>query len=356
MRRDAHYLPPTFNPYLVGTSIDSRSVGQPDDLELLKRLAVARKTLLKEIGKRIIGQTEVVENLVCAILSGGHVVIVGVPGLAKTLLIQTLSEALDLQFSRVQFTPDLMPGDITGTELLEEDHATGKRIFKFVRGPVFANVVLADEINRAPPKTQSALLQAMQEKTVTVAGATHQLPAPFFVLATQNPIEQEATYPLPEAQLDRFMFELNVGYPSFEEEELIVTSTTGSTSAVVNPVLSGGEVLALQQLVRRMPAPPTIVRYCVGLARASRPSEPGALPEVKKYVNYGTGPRCSQYLVLGAKARAAMDGRSVPDIDDVRSIAHSVIRHRLVMNFQAEAEGFGADKVVQLVLDKYKSA
>lgn len=326
------------------------------DFELLQKLQVGRKRMLDQIGRRIIGQVDVVENLVCAILAGGHVIIVGVPGLAKTLLIQTVSEAMDLAFSRVQFTPDLMPGDITGTELLEEDHATGRRVFKFVKGPVFANVVLADEINRAPPKTQSALLQAMQERTVTVAGQTHRLPQPFFVLATQNPIEQEATYPLPEAQLDRFMFELRVGYPSFEEEERIVTSTTSSYEARIEPVLTGAEVLELQQLVRRMPAPPTIVNYCVRLARSTRPTEPDALPDVRKYINYGTGPRASQYLVLGAKARAAMDGRAVPDIDDVRSIAMSVLRHRMVMNFQAEAEGFAADKVVLEVLDKHKSA
>jgi MoxR-like ATPase len=249
-----------------------------------------------------------------------------------------------------------MPSDITGTELLEEDHATGHRVFKFVRGPVFANVVLADEINRAPPKTQSALLQAMQEKTVTVAGQTHRLPSPFFVLATQNPIEQEATYPLPEAQLDRFMFELRIGYPSFEEEERIVTSTTGAYESKITPVLSGDEVLELQQLVRRMPAPPTIVRYCVRLARASRPSEADAIPDVRKYISYGTGPRASQYLVLGAKARAAMDGRAVPDIEDVRAVAMSVIRHRVVMNFQAEAEGVGADKIVTQLLEKYRTA
>jgi len=340
----------------VGTTVTERPLDDARDLDLLKKLVVARQNMLDQIGRRIIGQVEIVENLVCAILAGGHVIIVGVPGLAKTLLIQTVSEALDLQFSRVQFTPDLMPGDITGTELLEEDHATGHRVFKFVRGPVFANVVLADEINRAPPKTQSALLQAMQEKTVTVAGQTHRLPSPFFVLATQNPIEQEATYPLPEAQLDRFMFELRIGYPSFEEEERIVTSTTGAYESKITPVLSGAEVLELQQLVRRMPAPPTIVRYCVRLARATRPGESDAVPDVRKYINYGTGPRASQYLVLGAKARAAMDGRAVPDIEDVRAIAMSVIRHRVVMNFQAEAEGVGADKIVTQVLEKYRSA
>ena len=330
----------------------SQGAQEQRDLELLKKLSVARRDLLAQIGRKIIGQQEIVENLVAAILAGGHVVIVGVPGLAKTLLVQTVAEALDLSFSRVQFTPDLMPGDITGTELLEEDHATGRRVFKFVKGPVFANVVLADEINRAPPKTQSALLQAMQERTVTVAGQTHKLPSPFFVLATQNPIEQEATYPLPEAQLDRFMFELNVGYPSFEEEERIVTSTTGAGSVTIEPVLRGDEVLELQQLVRLMPAPPSVVKFAVGMARSTRPSEPDALPDIRKYVSYGTGPRASQYLVLGAKARAAMDGRPVPDLDDVRSVAMTVLRHRMVMNFQSEAEGVGADRIVAQVLKR----
>jgi MoxR-like ATPase len=320
------------------------------DLELLEQLAVARKALTSQIGRRIIGHTDVVENLVAAILAGGHVMIVGVPGLAKTLLIQTLSEALDLVFSRVQFTPDLMPSDITGTELLEEDHATGKRVFKFVQGPIFGNVVLADEINRAPPKTQAALLQAMQERNVTVAGQTYTLPKPFFVLATQNPIEQEATYPLPEAQLDRFMFELRVHYPSFSEEELIVSSTTTDVETVISPVLRGDEVLALQHLVRRIPAPPTIVKFAVALARSTRPGEANSLPDIKKYVSYGAGPRASQYLTLGAKARAAMDGRSVPDLDDIRAIAMSVLRHRIVLNFQAEAEGVGADNLVSQVL------
>ena len=338
----------------ASTTPRSAAVGIDDagDLELLKKLAVARSALTAQIGRRIIGQLDVVENLVTAILSGGHVIIVGVPGLAKTLLVQTVSEALDLQFSRVQFTPDLMPSDITGTELLEEDHATGRRVFKFVPGPIFGNVVLADEINRAPPKTQAALLQAMQERSVTVAGQTYKLPLPFFVLATQNPIEQEATYPLPEAQLDRFMFELRVHYPSVDEEERIVTSTTGATDAVIQPVLSGQDVIELQQLVRRIPAPPTLVKYCVQLARSTRPIEPGVHPEIKKYISYGAGPRASQYLVLGAKARAAMDGRSIPDLDDVRNVAMSVLRHRVVLNFQAEAEGVGADHLVGLVLKK----
>ncbi|HWP02417.1 MAG TPA: MoxR family ATPase [Gemmatimonadaceae bacterium] len=320
------------------------------DLELLRRLAAARQALVQQIGRRIVGHQEVIENLVAAILAGGHVMIVGVPGLAKTLLVQTVSEALDLSFSRIQFTPDLMPSDITGTELLEEDHATGHRVFKFVKGPIFGNVVLADEINRAPPKTQAALLQAMQERSVTVAGQTYALPSPFFVLATQNPIEQEATYPLPEAQLDRFMFELRVTYPSAAEEERIVAATTSDSDATVAPVLSGSEVLELQRLVRRIPAPPTVVKYAVALARATRPEDPNALPDICKYLSYGAGPRASQYLVLGAKARAAMDGRPVPDLEDVQAIAMAVLRHRVVLNFQAEAEGIAADSLVAQVL------
>ncbi len=334
----------------VANQASPPAVDDSRDLELLKKLAVARRTLIAQIGRRIIGHQEVIENLVAAILAGGHVMIVGVPGLAKTLLVQTVSEALDLTFSRVQFTPDLMPSDITGTELLEEDHATGRRVFKFVKGPIFGNVVLADEINRAPPKTQAALLQAMQEHSVTVAGQTYRLPEPFFVLATQNPIEQEATYPLPEAQLDRFMFELRVNYPSTDEEERIVSATTGDTEATIQPVLTGAEVLELQHLVRRLPAPPTLVKFAVQIARSTRPGENGSLGEIRKYLSYGAGPRASQYLVLGAKARAAMDGRSVPDLDDVRAIAMSVLRHRVVLNFQAEAEGVTSEHLMGLVL------
>jgi MoxR-like ATPase len=309
------------------------------DLELLDRLARARRDLDAQIGRRIIGQRDTVDNLVAALLAGGHALLVGVPGLAKTLLVQTVAQALDLQFSRVQFTPDLMPSDITGTELLEEDHATGRRFFKFVNGPVFANIVLADEINRAPPKTQAALLQAMQEHAVTAAGTTHVLPEPFFVLATQNPIEQEGTYPLPEAQLDRFMVQLTVGYPSREEEERIVAETTTDTQATVTPVLSEVQLLELLHLVRRLPAAPSVVKYAVALARATRPDAPEAPPEVKKYVSWGAGPRASQYLILGAKARAAMDGRPMPDLDDVSAMALPVLGHRIVPTFQAEAEG-----------------
>ena len=318
------------------------------DLALLDRLKEAHKEIAVEIGRRIIGQHEIVDNMIAAILAGGHVLLVGVPGLAKTLLIQTIAETLDLQFSRVQFTPDLMPSDITGTELLEEDHGTGKRSFKFAKGPVFGNIVLADEINRAPPKTQAALLQAMQEHTVTVAGATYALPEPFFVLATQNPIEQEGTYHLPEAQLDRFMFELRLGYPTKDEEERIVSTTTGAQTAVLKAVLGAEELREMQNLVRRLPAPPSVVSFAVEMARATRPGEPGASEIVKKYVAFGAGPRAGQYLVLGAKARAAMDGRPVPDLDDVRAIAYSVLRHRLVLNFQAEAEGVGVEKILNL--------
>ncbi|MEP6690029.1 MAG: AAA family ATPase [Gemmatimonadaceae bacterium] len=318
-------------------------------MELLEQLANARATLTEQIARRIIGQHDIVDNLIAALLSGGHALLVGVPGLAKTLLVKTLAEALDLSFSRVQFTPDLMPGDITGTEIMEEDTATGHRAFRYVKGPIFANIVLADEINRAPPKTQAALLQAMQEHAVTAAGQTHRLPEPFFVLATQNPIEQEGTYPLPEAQLDRFMFELRVGYPTRDEEERIVAATTSDVEATVRPVLSAEQLAGLQHLVRRLPAPPTVVRYAVNLARSTRPDAPEAGADVKKFVSWGAGPRASQYLVLGAKARAAMDGRSVPDVDDVRSVAMSVLRHRVVLNFQGEAEGISAERVISLV-------
>ena len=318
------------------------------DVELLDQLAAARKALVDQIGRRIVGQHQIVDNLVAALLAGGHVLLVGVPGLAKTLLVQTVAQALDLSFSRIQFTPDLMPSDITGTELLEEDHATGRRFFKFVHGPVFANMVLADEINRAPPKTQAALLQAMQEHAVTAAGQTHALPEPFFVLAPQNPIEQEGTYPLPEAQLDRFMFELRVQYPTREEEERVVTTTTSDESATITPVLAAEELVALQHLVRRLPAPPTVVKYAVHLARSTRPDAEEATADVRKYAGWGAGPRASQYLVLGAKARAAMDGRTVPDVDDVRSVALPVLRHRVVLNFQGEAEGLSPEKLISL--------
>jgi len=333
---------------LANTTVGASRAGDDRDVELLGELSTARRLLTEQIARRVVGQHEIVDNLIAAILAGGHALLVGVPGLAKTLLVQTVAQALDLSFSRVQFTPDLMPSDITGTEILEEDHATGKRVFKFVRGPLFANVVLADEINRAPPKTQAALLQAMQEHAVTAAGQTHRLGEPFFVLATQNPIEQEGTYPLPEAQLDRFMFELRVGYPSRDEEERIVSTTTGDTEASIVRVLPADQLVALQHLVRRLPAPPTVVKYAVALARSTRPDDPEATPDVKRFVSWGAGPRASQYLVLGAKARAAMDGRSVPDLDDVRSVALAVLRHRVVVNFQGEAEGISVERLLPL--------
>jgi MoxR-like ATPase len=318
------------------------------DLQMLAQLQRAHADLKAQIGRRIVGHHTIVDNLVAAILAGGHVILVGVPGIAKTLLIQTVAKCLDLSFQRIQFTPDLMPSDITGTELLEEEQGTGKREFKFIQGPVFAQVLLADEINRAPPKTQAALLQSMQEHTVTVAGKTYPLPEPFFVLATQNPIEQEGTYSLPEAQLDRFMFELRMGYPSKEEEERIVNTTTGADVVTLHSVLSADSLRAMQALVRRIPASPVLVQYAVQMARSTRPHDPAASDLVKKYVSYGAGPRASQYLTLAAKARAAMEGRGIPDIEDVKQAALSVLRHRMVLNFQAEAEGVGAEKILGL--------
>jgi MoxR-like ATPase len=319
------------------------------DLELLERLATARQDLLAQVGRRIIGQQDTLDGILTAIFSGGHALLVGVPGLAKTLMVQTVAEALELKFSRIQFTPDLMPSDITGTEIIDEDATTGKRGFRFVRGPVFANIVLADEVNRTPPKTQAALLQAMQEHQVTAGGQTHALPAPFFVLATQNPIEQEGTYPLPEAQLDRFMFELRVAYPSRDEEEAIVSATTGDVAAEVREVLTAADVLALQHLVRRIPATPALVRAAVTLARLTRP-DASAPQLMREYVSWGAGPRASQYLVLGAKARAALDGRPSPDFDDIRAVAPLVLTHRIVLNFAAEAAGrTAADLVAELV-------
>jgi MoxR-like ATPase len=325
-------------------------LAQDQDDELLDRLAEARQALETEIGRRVIGQKAIVEGLLIALLADGHALLVGVPGLAKTLLISTLADALDLQFSRIQFTPDLMPSDITGTEVLEEDRSTGKRMFRFIRGPVFANVVLADEINRTPPKTQAALLQAMQERAVTAAGETMKLDRPFFVLATQNPIEQEGTYPLPEAQLDRFMLELRIGYPTRQEEEQVAMQTTGAMEPTVRPVLGAEELVALQKLVRRVPAPPSLISYAVRLVRSTRPEDEGAPESMRRYVSWGAGPRASQYLVLGAKARAALSGRGMPDLEDVRAVAPWVLRHRVVPSFQAEADGrTSADLVSELI-------
>ena len=321
------------------------------DVELLERLAAARGRLLAEVGRRIVGQREVLDGILAALLSGGHALLVGVPGLAKTMMVSSVAEALRLKFSRIQFTPDLMPSDITGTEVIEEDLTTGRRSFRFVQGPLFGNIVLADEINRTPPKTQAALLQAMQEHAVTVASQTYRLAEPFFVLATQNPIEQEGTYPLPEAQLDRFMFELHVEYPSQDEEERIVEWTTGEVATVLSPVLTAEELLELMGLVRRIPAPKVVVEAAVRLARMTRPADPLAPAAVKEYVAWGAGPRASQYLVLGAKARAAMDGRPMADLEDVAAVTLPVLRHRIVVNFHAEAAGKRAEDVVAEVFE-----
>ena len=319
--------------------------GNASDIEAVQRLQQAHRNITTELRKAIVGQDDVIEQLLTALFSGGHVLLVGVPGLAKTLLISSLARVLDLDFNRIQFTPDLMPSDITGTDVLEEDASTGRRVMRFIQGPVFANVVLADEINRTPPKTQAALLQAMQEKEVTAGGQTMKLKLPFFVLATQNPIELEGTYPLPEAQLDRFMFNVQVGYPSQAEEEQIVASTTSSYTPAIDKVLDAKTILELQALVRRVPVTEHVVRYAVRLARATRAGEDA--PEfVKQWVSWGAGPRASQYLVLGAKARAVLHGRFTPGIEDVRAVAPSVLRHRVVTNFTAEAEGIKPDRII----------
>jgi len=324
------------------------------DLRAVEALARARSAIVEQIEKRVVGQREVVEHLLIALFSRGHCLFVGVPGLAKTLLISTLAEVLNLTFNRVQFTPDLMPSDITGTDILEEDRATGHREFRFVRGPLFANIILADEVNRTPPKTQAALLQAMQEYRVTAGGETYPLDLPFLVFATQNPIEQEGTYPLPEAQLDRFMFLVDVGYPTAEEEVQIVKSTTSGTTPRLTKVLSPEQILALQELVRRVPVPDHVVRYAVELVRQTRPREPGAPELVRKHVNWGAGPRASQYLVVAAKARAVLQGRFAATVEDVRSLALPVLRHRVLPNFAAESEGITSSRIVQQLLEMVK--
>ena len=315
------------------------------DLKAVETLKAARERILAELRKVIVGQDDVVDQLLIALFANGHVLLVGVPGLAKTLLVSSLARVLDLKFNRIQFTPDLMPSDITGTDILEEDQATGKRAMRFIQGPVFSNIVLADEINRTPPKTQAALLQAMQEKEVTAGGQTMALDLPFFVLATQNPIELEGTYPLPEAQLDRFMFNVRVDYPSQAEEEQIVSSTTSSYVPQLERVLDGRAIIDLQKLVRRVPVTDHVVRYAVRLARATRGGDDAPL-FVRQWVSWGAGPRASQYLVLGAKTRAVLHGRFAPGIEDVRAVAPSVLRHRVVTNFTAEAEGVKPDRIV----------
>ncbi|MFN8406891.1 MAG: MoxR family ATPase [Sphingobacteriaceae bacterium] len=311
------------------------------EVEAVDALKSAYQEIREEIGRVIVGQDDVVKAVLIAIFSNGHCLLVGVPGLAKTLLVQTVAQVLDLSFNRIQFTPDLMPSDILGSEVLGED-----RSFKFIKGPVFSNIILADEINRTPPKTQAALLEAMQEKEVTVAGETHSLPKPFFVLATQNPIEQEGTYPLPEAQLDRFMFNVSLGYPSLKEEVQIVKNTTGNQKLKLKQVLNSQQITYFQQLVRDVPITDRVLEYAVSLAAKTRPGTSNATAEVNQFLSWGAGPRASQYLVLGAKCHAVISGKYSPDVDDVQAVAEAILRHRIVRNYKAEAEGVGTEKII----------
>lgn len=321
-----------------------------DEGEALVKLAEAYNKINQEIKKVIIGQQEIIDQLLITLFSRGHCLIVGVPGLAKTLLISTLAQVLDLKFSRIQFTPDLMPSDITGTEIIEEDISSGKKSFRFVKGPVFANIILADEINRTPPKTQAALLEAMQEHKVTAAGETYILPEPFFVLATQNPIEQEGTYPLPEAQLDRFMFNLWINYPNFSEEIEIVKSTTSDYLPQLNKVMDAEEILSYQDAIRKIPVADNVIEYAVRLVGQTRPNNANSPDYIKNWINWGAGPRASQYLILGAKTRAALQGRFTPAIEDVKQCTLPVLRHRLVTNFNAEAEGVDTLHIIEKLM------
>ena len=316
-----------------------------------RRLHEARRRILDELGKIIVGQESVIDEILICLFSRGHVMLEGVPGLAKTLMISTLAKTLDLKFSRIQFTPDLMPGDVTGTEVIEEDRSTGQRSFRFMQGPLFASVLLADEINRTPPKTQAALLEAMQEGQVTVGREQHQLPDPFFVLATQNPIEQEGTYPLPEAQQDRFMFKIFVEYPSFDEEFEVARRTTGSKAGIVEPVLSGEEILRLQELVRQVPVSDHVVRYALSLVRQTRVGAEGVPSFVEELVGWGAGPRAVQFLILGGKARALLAGRFHVQVEDIQALAKPVLRHRMVVNFAAESDGITSDQVIDRIID-----
>jgi len=321
-----------------------------NDTQKLEQLVEAKENFFSEIGKIVIGQKEILDFMLIALLTKGHTLLVGVPGLAKTLLIKSMAEICDLSFKRIQFTPDLMPSDITGTELIDIDPETEKRAFRFYKGPIFANIVLADEINRTPPKTQAALLEAMQEHRVTAGGHTYDIDEPFFVLATQNPIEQEGTYPLPEAQLDRFMFHLNINYPSIDEEVSIVNETTVGKKHTVNKVFSKESIIGFQDLVFRVPISDNVVNYAVKLAASTRPNENTGSEYVKKWVEWGAGPRASQYLVLGAKAKALLDGRPTPSIEDIQSLAPEILRHRILPNFNAEAEGIKVDDIVNQLI------
>ena len=322
-----------------------------EEVQAIEKLMEGRDLILEQLKKVIIGQEEVIDQMLMAFFSGGHCLLEGVPGLAKTLIIKTLAQILNLQFKRIQFTPDLMPADITGTDVLEEDRSTGHREIRFIQGPIFANILLADEINRTPPKTQAALLEAMQEYHVTAGGTMYELEQPFFVLATQNPIEQEGTYPLPEAQLDRFMFKIVIDYPSEEEEIAIVSSTTSIEEPELETALSGEDIMTLHKIVRRVSAADNVVQYAVRLARETRPKNKDAPDFIQQWVRWGAGPRAGQYLILGAKARGILRGRVNASIEDVKSVANAVLRHRVLTNFHAEAEGIDSDAVITRLLD-----
>ena len=322
-----------------------------DNIELVKKLQDDKNNLYQEISKIIVGQNNVIEHLFISLLCKGHVLLEGVPGLAKTLLIKTLSDAMDLSFNRIQFTPDLMPSDITGTEIIDENQKTGKREFKFFKGPIFSNIVLADEINRTPPKTQAALLESMQEHKVTAGGTSYTLEAPFFVLATQNPIEQEGTYPLPEAQLDRFMFNLLISYPSRDEEVSIVKSTTATNQITINKVLSANDLFNYQELVKNVPVSDNVVEYAVDFVNSTRTSNQDAPAPTSDWLEWGAGPRASMYLILGAKAKALLDGRTTPEIADVKHMIGPVLRHRIIPNFNAEADGINRDNILEKLLE-----
>jgi MoxR-like ATPase len=327
---------------------------QQHEIEEIEEFAVKRDHMLGEIRKVIVGQDKVIEEVLIALFAKGHCLIVGVPGLAKTLLISTLAEILDLDFNRIQFTPDLMPSDITGTDILQEDPATGRRAFQFLKGPIFTNILLADEINRTPPKTQAALLQSMQEYKVTAGGSTYALDLPFFVLATQNPIEQEGTYPLPEAQLDRFMLNIEIRYPNFEDEVQIVMQTTSTGKPHPRKIMDGQAILRYQELVRKVPVSPFVVSYAVALTQSSRPKNDETSQYVKNYVEWGAGPRASQYLILGAKARTILQGRYAVSIEDIQALAPSVLRHRIIPNFKAQGEGIASLDVINHLLADVK--
>jgi MoxR-like ATPase len=322
-----------------------KKVSKMSDVSAIEKLVEKHQALKKEIAKIIIGQDNVVEQILLSVYAGGHSLLIGVPGLAKTLMVHTIAKTLDLDFKRIQFTPDLMPSDILGSEILDQN-----RNFKFIKGPIFSNIILADEINRTPPKTQAALLEAMQERTVTISGTNYPLAAPYFVLATQNPIEQEGTYPLPEAQLDRCMFAIELKYPTVEEEVAIVKATTSDHTPVINALFTADEIIALQHLIRRIPVPDNVVNYAVKLVNSTRPNLDSASDYVKQYIDWGAGPRASQNLILGAKAHAAIKGKFSPDIEDVKAVAYGILRHRIIKNYKAEAEGISEDIIIGKLL------